>query len=198
MLQWHMLEGPRGVGCLVRRAYRAAATRGSFRPPAWPRWSASTVEGGDEVGSPWAQGERGWRRSSRRSRCSCSWSRSCSGGRWRWPPARRASFSIGAAHAVTRVIRGAPWPRCWRRSPWRRGSCCRRRRPPVGAGGGGGADPGRRGGDQVRPGSRHQVAEEHLTPGEPVGPAAWPVLPMNPKSGGKVERFGLVAEARRR
>ena len=37
------------------------------------------------------------------------------------------------------------------------------------------------------------------TPGEPVGPAARPVLLMNPKSGGgKVERFGLVAEARRR
>jgi diacylglycerol kinase family enzyme len=37
------------------------------------------------------------------------------------------------------------------------------------------------------------------TPGSPVGPAARPVLLMNPKSGGgKVERFGLVAEARRR
>jgi diacylglycerol kinase family enzyme len=37
------------------------------------------------------------------------------------------------------------------------------------------------------------------TPGEPVGPAARPVLLMNPKSGGgRVERFGLVAEARRR
>jgi diacylglycerol kinase family enzyme len=37
------------------------------------------------------------------------------------------------------------------------------------------------------------------TPGTPVGPAARPVLLMNPKSGGgKVERFGLVAEARRR
>jgi diacylglycerol kinase family enzyme len=37
------------------------------------------------------------------------------------------------------------------------------------------------------------------TPGEPVGPAARPVLLMNPKSGGgKVERFHLVEEARRR
>jgi diacylglycerol kinase family enzyme len=37
------------------------------------------------------------------------------------------------------------------------------------------------------------------TPGTPVGPAARPVLLMNPKSGGgKVERFGLVSEARRR
>ena len=37
------------------------------------------------------------------------------------------------------------------------------------------------------------------TPGRPVGPAARPVLLMNPKSGGgKVERFGLVEEARRR
>jgi diacylglycerol kinase family enzyme len=37
------------------------------------------------------------------------------------------------------------------------------------------------------------------TPGEPVGPATRPVLLMNPKSGGgKVERFGLVSEARRR
>src|SRR4029453_677044 len=37
------------------------------------------------------------------------------------------------------------------------------------------------------------------TPGEPVGPATRPVLLMNPKSGGgKVERFNLVAEARRR
>jgi diacylglycerol kinase family enzyme len=37
------------------------------------------------------------------------------------------------------------------------------------------------------------------TPGTPVGPAARPVLLMNPKSGGgKVERFGLVEEARRR
>jgi diacylglycerol kinase family enzyme len=37
------------------------------------------------------------------------------------------------------------------------------------------------------------------TPGEPVGPAARPVLLMNPKSGdGKVERFNLVEEARRR
>ena len=37
------------------------------------------------------------------------------------------------------------------------------------------------------------------TPGEPVGPATRPVLLMNPKSGGgKVERFDLVAEARRR
>src|SRR5215218_10462879 len=37
------------------------------------------------------------------------------------------------------------------------------------------------------------------TPGAPVGPAAHPVLLMNPKSGGgKVERFDLVSEARRR
>jgi diacylglycerol kinase family enzyme len=37
------------------------------------------------------------------------------------------------------------------------------------------------------------------TPGEPVGPADRPVLLMNPKSGGgKVERFHLVEEARRR
>jgi diacylglycerol kinase family enzyme len=37
------------------------------------------------------------------------------------------------------------------------------------------------------------------TPGTAVGPATRPVLLMNPKSGGgKVERFGLVAEARRR
>ena len=37
------------------------------------------------------------------------------------------------------------------------------------------------------------------TPGEPVGPAARPVLLMNPRSGGgKVERFQLVSEARRR
>ena len=37
------------------------------------------------------------------------------------------------------------------------------------------------------------------TPGDPVGPAARPVLLMNPKSGGgKVERFGLAEEARRR
>jgi diacylglycerol kinase family enzyme len=37
------------------------------------------------------------------------------------------------------------------------------------------------------------------TPGTPVGPAARPVLLMNPKSGGgKVERFDLVEEARRR
>jgi diacylglycerol kinase family enzyme len=37
------------------------------------------------------------------------------------------------------------------------------------------------------------------TPGVPVGPAVWPVLLLNPKSGGgKVERFGLVEEARRR
>lgn len=37
------------------------------------------------------------------------------------------------------------------------------------------------------------------TPGEPVGPADRPVLLMNPKSGGgKVERFNLVEEARRR
>ena len=37
------------------------------------------------------------------------------------------------------------------------------------------------------------------TPGTPVGPAARPVLLMNPKSGGgKVERFNLVEEARRR
>ena len=37
------------------------------------------------------------------------------------------------------------------------------------------------------------------TPGRPVGPAARPVLLMNPRSGGgKVERFGLVEEARRR
>jgi diacylglycerol kinase family enzyme len=37
------------------------------------------------------------------------------------------------------------------------------------------------------------------TPGVAVGPAARPVLLMNPKSGGgKVERFGLVEEARRR
>jgi diacylglycerol kinase family enzyme len=37
------------------------------------------------------------------------------------------------------------------------------------------------------------------TPGMAVGPAARPVLLMNPKSGGgKVERFGLVEEARRR
>jgi diacylglycerol kinase family enzyme len=37
------------------------------------------------------------------------------------------------------------------------------------------------------------------TPGVEVGPAAHPVLFMNPKSGGgKVERFGLVEEARRR
>jgi diacylglycerol kinase family enzyme len=37
------------------------------------------------------------------------------------------------------------------------------------------------------------------TPGTPVGPAARPVLLMNPKSGGgKVERFDLVSEARRR
>jgi diacylglycerol kinase family enzyme len=37
------------------------------------------------------------------------------------------------------------------------------------------------------------------TPGTPVGPAARPVLLMNPKSGGgKVERFHLVEEARRR
>jgi diacylglycerol kinase family enzyme len=36
-------------------------------------------------------------------------------------------------------------------------------------------------------------------PGEPVGPAQHPVLFMNPRSGGgKVERFGLVEEARRR
>jgi diacylglycerol kinase family enzyme len=36
-------------------------------------------------------------------------------------------------------------------------------------------------------------------PGEPVGPAQRPVLLMNPRSGGgKVERFGLVEEARRR
>lgn len=37
------------------------------------------------------------------------------------------------------------------------------------------------------------------SPGMVVGPAVRPVLPMNPKSGGgKVERFGLVAETRRR
>ncbi|MEA2566521.1 MAG: hypothetical protein QOD49_1698 [Actinomycetota bacterium] len=37
------------------------------------------------------------------------------------------------------------------------------------------------------------------TPGEPVGPAQRPVLLMNPRSGGgKVERFALVEEARRR
>jgi diacylglycerol kinase family enzyme len=37
------------------------------------------------------------------------------------------------------------------------------------------------------------------TPGEPVGPAVRPVLLMNPRSGGgKVERFHLVEEARRR
>jgi len=37
------------------------------------------------------------------------------------------------------------------------------------------------------------------TPGTPIGPAARPVLLMNPKSGdGKVRRFGLVEEARRR
>jgi diacylglycerol kinase family enzyme len=37
------------------------------------------------------------------------------------------------------------------------------------------------------------------TPGTAVGPAAHPVLLMNPRSGGgKVERFNLVAEARRR
>ena len=37
------------------------------------------------------------------------------------------------------------------------------------------------------------------TPGVAVGPAVRPVLLMNPRSGGgKVERFGLVAEARRR
>jgi diacylglycerol kinase family enzyme len=37
------------------------------------------------------------------------------------------------------------------------------------------------------------------TPGVPVGPAARPVLLMNPKSGGgKVGRFGLVEEAKRR
>ena len=37
------------------------------------------------------------------------------------------------------------------------------------------------------------------TPGEPVGPAARPVLLMNPRSGGgKVERFRLVEAARRR
>jgi diacylglycerol kinase family enzyme len=37
------------------------------------------------------------------------------------------------------------------------------------------------------------------TPGTPVGPARRPVLLMNPKSGGgKVDRFGLVEEARRR
>jgi len=37
------------------------------------------------------------------------------------------------------------------------------------------------------------------TPGTPVGPATRPVLLMNPKSGGgKVERFNLVEEARRR
>jgi diacylglycerol kinase family enzyme len=37
------------------------------------------------------------------------------------------------------------------------------------------------------------------TPGSAVGPAARPVLLMNPRSGGgKVERFDLVAEARRR
>jgi diacylglycerol kinase family enzyme len=37
------------------------------------------------------------------------------------------------------------------------------------------------------------------TPGTAVGPAAHPVLLMNPKSGGgKVERFNLVEEARRR
>jgi diacylglycerol kinase family enzyme len=37
------------------------------------------------------------------------------------------------------------------------------------------------------------------TPGVPVGPATRPVLLMNPRSGGgKVERFGLVEEARRR
>jgi diacylglycerol kinase family enzyme len=37
------------------------------------------------------------------------------------------------------------------------------------------------------------------TPGVAVGPAARPVLLMNPKSGGgKVEQFGLVEEARRR
>jgi len=37
------------------------------------------------------------------------------------------------------------------------------------------------------------------TPGTPVGPAARPVLLMNPKSGGgKVGRFNLVEEARRR
>jgi diacylglycerol kinase family enzyme len=38
-----------------------------------------------------------------------------------------------------------------------------------------------------------------LTPGTPVGPAARPVLLMNPRSGGgKVERLELVSEARRR
>ena len=37
------------------------------------------------------------------------------------------------------------------------------------------------------------------TPGEPVGPAARPILLLNPKSGGgKVGRFNLVEEARRR
>jgi diacylglycerol kinase family enzyme len=37
------------------------------------------------------------------------------------------------------------------------------------------------------------------TPGDAVGPARQPVLLMNPKSGGgKVERFGLVEESRRR
>ncbi|HEV3504380.1 MAG TPA: diacylglycerol kinase family protein, partial [Actinomycetes bacterium] len=37
------------------------------------------------------------------------------------------------------------------------------------------------------------------TPGAPVGPATRPVLLLNPKSGGgKVERFNLVEEARRR
>jgi len=37
------------------------------------------------------------------------------------------------------------------------------------------------------------------TPGDPVGPARRPVLLMNPRSGGgKVDRFGLVEEARRR
>jgi diacylglycerol kinase family enzyme len=37
------------------------------------------------------------------------------------------------------------------------------------------------------------------TPGVPVGPATHPVLLMNPRSGGgKVERFNLVEEARRR
>jgi diacylglycerol kinase family enzyme len=37
------------------------------------------------------------------------------------------------------------------------------------------------------------------TPGTAVGPATHPVLLMNPRSGGgKVERFGLVSEARRR
>src|SRR4029450_5375561 len=37
------------------------------------------------------------------------------------------------------------------------------------------------------------------TPGDPVGPAGRPGLRMNPRSGGgKVERFGLVEEPRRR